>query len=87
MNSRQLGRFRISEFTLQDDPARVEFILRKLKAIPVRVELMFAYRAFEYTAISPMFKECKIGDEIPWYEIVVIEDMFGGPDTVEVKEP
>lgn len=74
MNSRQIGRFRISAFIIQLDPQKVADLFRLMNAVPVRAEMHFDRQEIEYTAISKLFSEVEEGGETPEYVLNITED-------------
>ncbi len=82
MNDKNLGRFKLDEKMVRDDPEKVAAVFALLKCVPVRAEMLFAERCIEYTAIAERFAEVSVGDMIPEYMLTVESDGMGWPSTV-----
>lgn len=88
MSSRQLGKFTISRYLIENDTEFISDVFSALKLIPVRSELMFHNDTMEYIAISKYFREVPMGSEIPEYvfnftrnrdaELIEFKDIEGG---------
>ena len=82
MNGRRVGRLLLnhqSVMTGEMIPALIE-----MQFIPLRVESLVQFDAFEYIGISPMFEEIPIGAIAPEYEIAVeeVDGNDGSPETL-----
>lgn len=82
MTSTQMGRFKIDEQEVRDNPDRVALVLSFISAVPVRVEMLFAERKLAFVALSPKFEELEPGSQIPEYALGVTE--AGGLTSVVV---
>ena len=69
MNSQQLGKFYISEELVRDNPEIVASAFKDLQLVPVRVEVLFAFKNIMYIGISPKFKEIEKGMIVPEYSV------------------
>ena len=67
----RFGRFRVHENQIHETP---EVIARALSGMLItRAEQLFAEASIEYTAMSPLFDQCAWGQEIPWYEVFIVD--------------
>jgi outer membrane protein assembly factor BamE (lipoprotein component of BamABCDE complex) len=85
MNERQVARFSIKEEWVRSEPDEVAQVFSLLKAVPVRVEMMFHTNTLEYIAISDKFKEVSRYDKIPEVTLIVSVDKNGLIESVEVS--
>ena len=85
MNDSNLGRFKIEERWVRDEPEKVAEVFAILKCVPVRAEMLFAEQRIEYTAIAERFPEVPIGNLIPEYTLTIESDGEGWPSCVIVQ--
>ncbi len=84
MNSRNIGKFRLSLIIIKENPEVVAQIFSILKIVPVRVECLFVSDAIEYTAIGERFVERPHGMIIPEYNLIITQAEDGHVELVEV---
>ena len=84
MNSRQIGKFRISAQAIRYNPQDAAMILRLMDAVPVHAEMLFAEDAIEYEAISPLFAEVPPGQRPPEYTLIISRNHRADIDYVGV---
>ena len=85
MNGKNLGRFKLVERWVRNEPEKVAAVFAILKCVPVRAEMLFAELMIEYTAIAERFAEVPTGGLIPEYTITVESDGAGWPSRVIVQ--
>ncbi len=74
MNSRQMGKFKIQEDIIRENPELVARAFALIHLVPIRAEMLFAERAIEFVAISDRFREVEQGVMCPEYEIKITDD-------------
>ena len=70
MDTKKVGRFRISHLFIRQTPQRT---LSKILSnfVPIRAESRYDMEAIEYTALSEFFETVPLGQEPPLYELVI----------------
>ena len=71
MNSRQLGRIRISHVLLREDPDIAAKMFGLMNFVPVNVSMSFSSDVMEYTGISDRFDEIEKWAVPPVYSIEI----------------
>lgn len=84
MDSRQLGRYKISHALLEDEPRTALHITRH--TIPVRAEYLYAENCIEYVALSDNFRKLAIGGIPPYYNVIIRHNDEGGVAEITFEE-
>ncbi len=79
-----VGRFFVVPQLVQEQPDKCAMILASLSFVPYYVNYDRDLDTYIYLGYSRKFAEIKIGDQIPFYEIVVTDLNGGTQQQVEV---
>lgn len=77
MNSRQIGKLRINQVTIDEYPDVVADALGKIRFIPLRCEAIHYSRQIEMVGIGEPFEEVPLGGMIQNYELLFEVDEEG----------
>ncbi len=85
MNYRNLGRFKIDEEMVRNEPEKVAAVFAMMKCVPVRAEMLFAEQRIEYVAIAERFAKVPAFSIPPEYTLRIEWDGAGWPSGVIVE--
>ena len=82
--NRRFGRFELSEVDVENMTVGARKVMENV--LILRAEYMFSTRTFEYSALSPLFRELSEGEQIPFYEFLIGGNVERKPTFVSVVE-
>ena len=85
MNDRKLGKFRVTNELIHNNPQKVAEVFHLLNLVPVQIQFLWDRNEFEYIALSSQFDEVKEGSIVPDYD-VIISEKEDGELSVSVKK-
>lgn len=86
MNFRNMGRFRITERLIKNDPDAVAKIFSMLKIVPLDVRYLADANSYEYLAIGERFELLPVGCIAPEYTFLFETGGNGDIQVVEVRK-
>ena len=85
MNKNNIGLFTFSSESIRENPDFALKIFQALQFVPVKAEMGWYKKEFQYTGLSPLFSEITEGQCVPAYILNVVVDKDGEFISLEPK--
>jgi hypothetical protein len=77
MTDRNVGKFKLDEALIRNEPELVADIMALLRIVVIRAEALFAEREIRYVALSPAFKLLAPGMKVLEYRLEITKKEDG----------